>query len=208
MTTTPLTPSLEELRGRLCERTFSTTSKRRTREWTPPAPGDFAPGVSVLSFDQALTNTGWVVLRADETTVRLLATGTIRTKRRKELTGLPYTFDQLDQIAEELAVIARQHGEANRIVAEYPNVGGGYRTDSSAMAAREIHRVFPDLKLISNTHARSVLGGPKCAKDNSKRELHNAIIEHLDETPARWNEHQRDAAALGLTHLYDMKAHA
>lgn len=208
MTITPNTPSIDELRTRVCDRSTKTGRRRSPKhDWTPPTLEDFAQDQNVLAFDQALVNTGWALLRTEPEGVRLLATGTIKTKSHPHLTGLRYTFDQLDQIHRQLQELRDQFLNRTYVtVGEYPNVGGGYRTDASMMAAREIHRLFPTTRWVSNTHARAVLAGPQGKE--SKRELHNTLVQHLIELPRRWNEHQRDAVALGMTYLYDLKAHA
>jgi hypothetical protein len=183
--------------------------KNAKAEWRPLNSGDFPFNLPVLAFDQTLSQTGWVYLGVDEAGIQALARGTLRTTTTA--TGFLGTMDKAKQLDAALWA-AEFDGEGRGVpwslVVEMPAVGGR-RTESSLMAAREIHRFcsvyfFMEPVFVSIQAARRTLGGPQARND--KKLGHEALGRLMPETLARdWNEHTRDAAILALGHLHDLK---
>lgn len=185
--------------------------------WTPPLLADFAQDVSVFSFDQSLSKTGWVYLRVLEGRVDVMARDTIRTKT--EIKGWRGNFDQARQIKHEMdrveKILTRFSPDQmprwpDAVVLELPNVHG-HRTDSSMLAAYEIDRYcetwWRPTEFISIQQSRTILGGSNIR--NSKKDGHKALERYVPESIQRtWNEHQRDAAINALGHLYNLKKEA
>lgn len=174
-------------------------------QWTPPTIEDFAWGVTVQAFDQTLTNTGYVELMIVGGEVRVAGRLTIRPKPPKELDSFAYAFEQASLLGDEVDDLLMCSSE---VVFEMPAVSG-FRIDSSKMAGQVIYDRVRESRLgykavmISKNHAASILTGDPYA---DKNEIRKAIARYLPESDTRrWNEHQRDALALGLAHLYDLK---
>lgn len=191
-----------------------TSKKSRKKAWTPPRAaelggyeGDFAYGL-VQAFDQTLTNTGMVIIRSNEAGVHLLAASMIRPPE-SDLKSIEATYAK--SVAIELGIRRARHGlaaMADWVVYERPPTGG-MRIESSLMAGREVYRATDgNGVMVDNRHAKVVLTGRAGTRADpvTKAHVKEAVERYL--TPATampWNEHVRDAAMLGLVHLFDMK---
>lgn len=182
--------------------------------WTPPLLADFAQNLAVMSFDQALSKTGWVYLRVLDGRVDIMARDTIRTGT--EVKGWRGNFAQARQIKHEMdrveKILTRFSPDQmprwpDAVVLEMPNVHG-HRTDSSMLAAYEISSYcetwWRPVEFISIQQSRTILGGSNIR--NSKKGGHKALERYIPESIQRtWNEHQRDAAINALGHLHNLK---
>ncbi|MFI0967018.1 hypothetical protein ACH4S8_37390 [Streptomyces sp. NPDC021080] len=182
--------------------------------WTPPlAPGDFAYG-TVQAFDQALANTGMVVVKSNEAGVHLLVTALLRPPADvQEIKSHEGNFARADSLY--AAVCRNRSGfaaNADAIVYERPPVSG-MRTESITLAGREIHRATGGRAvMVDNRHAKSVIIGTAGSRVKKVTKAHvKAAVEQYVLPPAAqgkdmpWNEHVRDAVLLALTWLHDEK---
>lgn len=174
--------------------------------WSFPSPGDFRPNRYVLAFDATLTNCGWVFFAIILGQVMVIAKGTIRPKTAER--GYLETWDKADQLRREVeSVIARWQRTDPRmlLVVEAPAVSGN-RTESSLIAGLLVWSGRSSwCKAISATHVSAVLlGDPKIKSALRKKGIKEAVVRLFPPAAGRdWNEHERDALATGLVHLYD-----
>jgi hypothetical protein len=183
---------------------------RRTRPL--PEPGDFAYGL-VQAFDQALSNTGVVLLRSNELGLHLLAAHMIRPPLCG--TSVEGSYDKASFI--ESGVRQSRQGlaaAADAVVYERVPVAG-QRIESILLAGREIHRVTGGAAvMVDNRHAKAVLVGRAGTREDPVTKAHvKEAVERYIAPPGGsslmpWNEHIRDAAMLGLAYLYDKKKQA
>src|SRR5205823_1464066 len=93
------------------------------------------------------------------------------------------------------------------VVVEAPSVGGGSRTESSLIAGMLVWAELPGgCPAISATHVSAVLlGDPRVRSAERKKRIRAAVIGYCPGAAGRdWNEHERDALATGLAHLWDL----
>lgn len=174
------------------------------QEWRRPELEDFAPFWQVLSFDQSLTNTGYVQLWIRNGFVEVRAKGTLRTAT--ELNSFDGSFAQAEQLEDHMKVFNPPRWPDATVV-ERPSVGG-FRTDSSLLAAyvvtKHCNLWWHPHTWASIQHSRVVLAGP--GKGNDKKAGHEALEHYIpDSITRKWNEHTRDAAVNALAYLYDRK---
>ncbi len=178
--------------------------------WQPPQLGAFPQGAEALAFDPSLSSTGWAWLRVAESRVQVLNKGTIRSATAE--TGFMGTYQRAHCIARELAGIFRavplyvNHETAQVYRAwEAPSVGGGHRTESSLIAGYLVWEASRGAgTAVQANHVSSLLcGNPR----HDKKEIAAAVARYIPESATRqWNEHERDAAAVGLARLLDVAA--
>lgn len=191
-----------------------TPKKSRKKAWTPPRAaelggyeGDFAYGL-VQAFDQTLSSTGMVIIRSNEAGVHLLAAAMI-CPPKSDLASIEATYAKADAIEKGIRM-ARQGLalSADWVAFERPPIAGK-RIESSLLAGREVHRATGGTAyMVDNRHAKAVLVGRAGNRDNPVTKAHVKEVVERYLTPATampWNEHIRDAAMLGLVHLFDMK---
>lgn len=177
-------------------------------EWTPPTLEDFAGSIRVQAFDQTLTSTGYVQMEIDAWTsileIKIWAKDTIRPKPAPELRSFAEKFERQYQLAGELTKII---GCTDPVIYEMPAVHG-FETESSLLAGSAVYDVTMENQgkrpvMVSKNRVGSVLCNNPGAK---KPEIKQALVRYLPEVAERtWNEHTRDALAIGLTYLYDVK---
>lgn len=179
-------------------------------EWQPPSLASFAPvaGCEVIAFDPSLSSTGYAWLRVG-LRIMVLSKGTLRGKSEK--TGYLSTYEKALSIRQQLnGVLARipllVDGEPVRmsVAWEAPAVAG-YRTESSLIAGYLVYEATGGAcegVILNANHISSVLcGNPR----HDKKEVAAAVARYIPESAGRtWNQHERDAAAVGLTHLLDL----
>jgi hypothetical protein len=191
--------------------------ERRT-DWRPPEFTQMRERTVILSFDQTLSHTGWVTIVVRNGRISVMAKGTISTTAGDAGSGFPAMFEranQLDDRLRELDLDAIGGSPPDEVVHEMPAVGG-YNTESSLLAAREIIRYArdipgvwnrPKITMISIQHSRFVLAGSDARND--KKAGHRALAEFIPGSAERtWNEHTRDAAINALARLCDLKEEA
>jgi hypothetical protein len=180
----------------------------------PPLISDFATGEYVLAFDPTLTNCGWVRLEvmganyAGGPLVNVWDKRTIRPSTGH--TGFMATWDKARLLNDELGTTIRSAVEACAwIVCETPWVGsGGHRTESALIASTFVYmHAGEHFRPVSAQHAYAVLcGGRRPPTARAKKDIALSVARYIPESSGRnWNEHERDAAALALTFLHDLK---
>lgn len=192
----------EALRAQIRASVKGVKAPRKKKEWEPPTLG---MGV-VLAFDQTLTNTGWAVVQVTATQVLVPHRGTL--KASTALKGHEETMDKAHLMRCAIAQIVNLHTYMGMsVVCERPSVGG-YRTESSLIAATSVWDACVEVieeppVMVSNVHMKAVLCEP--GKRETKAHITEALDRHLDTRGRDWNEHMRDAVALGLTYLHDIR---
>jgi Holliday junction resolvasome RuvABC endonuclease subunit len=180
---------------------------RRTKpEWRAPVLGDFACYQEVLAFDAALRNTGWVLLvRTSTLGFHVKDHGTIRLATPHK--SYMATWDLAEQLAVAVRrLLSEQRDDYIKILVESPSVGGGWRTESSLIAGLQIWQASrrwqgKGFYTVAADHVSRVLTGNR---EHDKKQIAAAVAAIIPETARRsWNEHERDAAAVALAHLYD-----
>jgi thiazole synthase ThiGH ThiG subunit len=97
---------------------------------------------------------------------------------------------------------------AGQQVVESPSVGGGHRTESSLIAGLKVYETAPEkTHVVSAQHVAWVLTGTARYEDGTARKhaVKRSLAQLVPGSDSRkWNEHERDALAAGLTHLWDL----
>jgi hypothetical protein len=176
--------------------------------WEPLKAADFRQHRCVLSFDATLTNCGWVFFAVLLGRVTVIRKGTIKPKTAQ--VGYLATWDKAHQLRSEVDELVgrwRRNDPRCHVVVEAPSVGGGSRTESSLIAGMLVWSRPGNCHVVSATHVSAVLlGDPKVRSAERKKRVKAEIGRLCPETAGRdWNEHERDALATGLVHLYDNK---
>ena len=150
---------------------------------------------NVLAFDQALANTGWCLMRPIYPYV--IRTGVIRTD-----TDIGHEGNLSRTILVHDAVKALIDTHLDLVVHETPPVGPGmYRPESSLLAATAIRIAAHDhgvaLTMAPAQRAKVRLTGDAQA---TKADIKAGIKKLWPHLPilGPWNEHVRDAIALGI----------
>jgi Holliday junction resolvasome RuvABC endonuclease subunit len=189
--------------------------KPRKSAWEPPDITEFALGIRVLCWDPSLLHTGFVDLVRYGWGFEVVAHKTFNMKSSEKI-GYRKIWSLATQLREEIVLVyARLEGRRElsfcHTAVESPYIGSGKRTESALIAGLQVwdvahHVVFPArLHAVSASHVSSVLCG-NVAHD--KKEIAAAVQRYIPESGGRgWSEHQRDAAAVGLTLLHDDLRH-
>jgi len=195
--------SIDQLEARLAG------GRRKSAQeiWEPPQLADFAPGLSVFGFDGSLGNAGWVSLWNTGAQIIVGRKGTIRPET--ELDGYRGTWERAIQVNTALlGLVSDEFPLAYRIAVEAPMVAGGHRTESSLIAALQVWQwADPAKRLdVGATHvSRVLLGSARVPKEKRKNAIKVAVARYIPGSDERtWNEHERDAAAIALTVLWDL----
>jgi hypothetical protein len=192
---------LDEARARLQDR----KTAPEPPPWRFPVMDDFYQALRVLAWDATLSHCGWCLLEVLGGEVAVHAKGCINPKTPR--TGFFETWDKAYELRWHLTEILEAYPHEHRVI-EAPSVGGGYRTESSLIAGMLVWMERPKLcTVVSATRVSSVLlGDPRIPSEVRKPAIRKAVIRLIPAAVGRdWNEHIRDAAATGLTHLHDWK---
>lgn len=158
-----------------------------------------------MALDQTLTNTGWVLLESGQGHVEVLRKGTI--KCQTDFKSHESLYDKSEQLMYHLAiltdVIAPLTTHDFVVIFERPSVRG-FRIESSLMAGREVVRMCEAMgwqwEMVSNLTMKKFLGIK--IKGSKKSEVKDQLVKYVPDVSSReWNEHSRDALALGLTYI-------
>lgn len=207
--------AVDELRARVNAAALNKGKPKRSakKEWRAPTWEDFANGL-VCSFDQTFTNTGWVIFRKRDSEVEVIDRGTLREPPVPGLKGFEDTLQRAEWMCERIATIPPKAvacedvltGEECVFVHEIPAVQG-MRIESSllgALGVRQAVTALPEPRkriAVGNQHMKVVMLPMEMRHE--KRFITTAVNRYTD--TRGWNEHTRDALALGLTYLYDAK---
>jgi hypothetical protein len=181
--------------------------KTRAEAWEPPQRSDFAQGVVVFAFDGSLGNAGWLSLWCADSVIMVRRKGTIRPVT--DLDGYRGTWERAIQVNTALlGLVDEEFAQADWIAVEAPMVAGGHRTESSLIAALQVWQWADPAKRmdVGATHVSKVLlGDARVSRDKRKAAIKEAVARYIPGSDERtWNEHERDAAAIALTVLYDL----
>jgi Holliday junction resolvasome RuvABC endonuclease subunit len=196
-----VTAPVDRARSQLRDRR---TAQITTIPWRPPIVLDFASGRMVLAFDATLTHCGWVLFEVRGERIVVIERGTINleTGQRSYLE----TWDKARQLWPALSALIVGRGWQAEVVVEAPLAASlGNRTESSLIAGMLVWLHDPDrTAVVSATHVAAVLlGEHRIRSADRKKAIRAAVNRLLPEAAGRtWNEHQRDALATGLTHLF------
>lgn len=172
--------------------------------WEPPGTDDFAEGVPVLAYDGSLSATGWACIARWGSLFVLHGHGTLRVVT--ELTGFRGTYDKAYRMSPliENVYISQVTTRRDTITAwEAPPVIG-HRTESTLIAGYLVYQACSGRGFaVAANHASKVLtGGPR----HDKKEIAAAVARYVPEALNRnWSEHSRDALAIALTVLWDLR---
>lgn len=163
----------------------------------------------ILAFDQALANTGWVLVNGNPW--RLYQTGAIRTS--SVFQGHVGNLSRQQDLREEVGGLI-ETWNPDLIVHETPPVGGRMqRPESSLLGASAIWSAALDrsvpLCMVSAQTAKKRLCD---IRDADKRMVRKGLEQLLPETvfeaknkKMQWNEHVRDALALAVVASEDVE---
>ena len=180
-------------------------------KWAVPKLSDFAVDARVLCWDGALLHTGWICmqLRSKPGGPELCVFGHDTINQSNPGSGYLGTLMMAEHLNDRIAAVFRQfylHG--TWILIEAPAVVG-HRVESSMIAGLQVWqqtqaRLLPAYReLINAEHVSQVLCGNI---HHDKAEITQAVLRYIPECTGRgWSQHQRDAAAVGLTFLYDLE---
>jgi Holliday junction resolvasome RuvABC endonuclease subunit len=175
---------------------------RAPAPWEPPEVTDFMGALEVLAFDPSLSAAGWVGLIRRRREIEILGHGTLRP--RTELKGYRATYDKASQLRMMATALFQDEFPKTtpnfRIAWEAPPVRG-QRTESTLIAGWICYDLLQEGTPVQASHASKVLAGnPR----HHKEEIRLAVARYVPEVLNRsWDQHQRDALAVGLTVLYD-----
>lgn len=179
----------------------------------PAAPKTDSPDLvfndgTVLSIDQSVTATGWVLLRHDEDGLHCQAKGSVLLPADGYPKGHEGMLLRADVLAEQLDVVMRGI-PVTPVVHELPPRTTGARMsrpESSLMGAVVVRTLARDhghpVTMVDNRHSKKVLVG----NSNVDKPGWHKVLERITwdgERPT--NEGQRDAFCLGLTYLIENK---
>lgn len=195
----------EELRGQL--------QARRRRPalsvWHAPLIRHFRSHTRVQAFDATLSHTGWVVAERIEDKVLVHYRGTIHLTTN--LTGYLSTWEKARLLRDRAREVLDLYGAAAEKVVEAPAVAGN-RLESSLIAGlllwlETMEPTGLGCGQISAQHVSAVLcGNARMKSAERKKAVKEACAFYVPESAGRgWNEHERDALALALTHLHDQR---
>ena len=159
----------------------------------------------MICFDQAMANTGWVVIETDPAMgMSILMMHTIHTTPRPDKLGWE---DTLDRAAEVFSTVYKIMSEwqPSLVVHELPPIGNGpymRRTDSSIVAATAVRCASSSwgipVQMVSAQTAKKFFTGDRNAKKKLVQEALKERYGPLLKDPAfQLNEHTYDALALG-----------
>lgn len=173
---------------------------------------DMEGDTKILAFDQAIANTGWVVLQHKPRTVtEILAAGTIKTVTLDNRVSWDDTLERSTRLMQEALDLMWFHAP-NLVLHEMPPVGQGpfmRASWSSIVAATAVRCAAHQAKLpIDQVSAQTVkksLTGNGNAKKQEVRKVIDGLVESgalfIDpEYKIRLNEHIVDAIGLALVY--------
>lgn len=214
--------ALEELEGFRADR--PARRSRAKMPWAPLTPDRLRPGV-VLAFDQTIRSAGWCLLVNDQLGPRVVRAGTCKTSSSGQR-GWASTLDDAEDVSRQIEAVVGMADEwvANawrsplgrlEVVHEAPPAGGGklVRPESSALAALGVRmaagRTGIAVVMLANQSVKRLLvdvgdrEGQTKLGEVTKPVVGEALaaLGWLAGREQLRNEHQRDAAGLGLLRL-------
>jgi Holliday junction resolvasome RuvABC endonuclease subunit len=173
----------------------------------------FGADATIISFDQSLANTGYVVLKPDEMDgVQIKAMGLFQTHASPDMMQWESDFHRSIQLFTFVTELIGEH-LPTLILHETPPVGHAarmFRTESSIVTATVIRNVAAltsiPTQMVSANRVKAYLTGNRNAK---KKEVADALKKRFEiqlKTPGfRLNEHTFDALGVAITYLEEQK---
>jgi Holliday junction resolvasome RuvABC endonuclease subunit len=161
-------------------------------------------GTTVLAFDQTIRHTGWCVVRADERSLVVLQRGMLQTKPIPDKKGWEDTIPSAVEMHEQIHGVIVLHSEVSIVLHEAPPAKG-FRIESSAMAALDIHLVCKKLQLPVEMIHRQRISNRLTGNGNAKKAVVAAALRSrtwITGVPLR-NEHEYDAMAVAVGYLVE-----
>lgn len=167
----------------------------------------FSPAITVLSVDQSLVNSGWVLLRVGQE-ISVLDFGTIHTRPQSGLSGFADSFERGDHLFGAFRALL-MITEPDIILHEMPAIMNRVSTrnrEAGTVSAMALRCAISSLglrgrvRMIQAQHAKKVVTGDVKADKKKVKESVSALGWFGDST---FNEHVSDATALALTAMID-----
>ena len=182
-------------------------AKKRKSTWHQPTLEDLAEG-TVLAFDQTFSKTGFAVVKRGLFGLTVLAHGFLN---EPPIPDSPRFWDILQRtewMGERMGGVVRDTrsmlgpGQGFEVVHEAP-ILHGMRVESSLLGAVKVWEAckangLPQPTIVENRHMLNTLCPPT---DRSGKPAIKRAVNQFHDTNKGWNEHNRDALALALTHL-------
>ena len=202
MSAAPIKDGMAEVRAQL-----EKMRKPVPPAFRPPHADMFRKDLEINAFDPSLRHTGWVHF-CWYSKFGLIVHGHKTINLTTQLKGYMGVWDLARQLDFQITdLMAWSIGAGEQIVVEAPPVGNDAlnRTDSPLAAGSVIYRNaieshYP-FEAVQLQHASKILTGSRA---HDKKAIAEAVAIYIPESTGHtWSEHQRDAAAIALTFLYD-----
>lgn len=193
------------------KRIEAAAAENRGPAWNPPVTAGLASGIEVMAVDQSLSSSGWVHMSVNGRIALPLLHGKGTVRGTSEREGFLSSYDKAMKVHDGLsAEYAPRRWDAGiagvpfRLAWESPAVHG-HRTESSFLAGYLLFDMCNgDGTMVNANHVSKLLTGNP---HHDKKEIAGAVTRFFPDANERtWNQHERDAAAIGLAFLLDLKA--
>ena len=162
----------------------------------------------IVSFDQSLANTGYVVAEVAQKQISVIASGTIHTVNSGGRKSWTDTLYRARELIEPIRGVVAEHDPV-LILHEMPPIGNSrsmHRPDSSILSALAIWVAVDPLPIRmvdARTVKRHLTGKAGATKKEVRTALESRLGGVLDDKHLRRNEHTFDA--LGILYTYITK---
>jgi Holliday junction resolvasome RuvABC endonuclease subunit len=155
-----------------------------------------------MCFDETQSNTGWALLKVSAEGIHVPFCGLIDPRVPTGTTGFSWSFGLAPQLFHEASKVLKRIDPRIPVAMEMPSVVG-MRTESALIAANVLCCVLSELgreapEVISRQTVLTNLVGYV----TQNKTVTNAAVDRIVDSHAKpWNEHVRDAVAIGLEYL-------
>ncbi len=168
----------------------------------------FGAESTIVSFDQSIANTGYVVLRPDDIDgIEIITMGVFNTTASPDMMQWENTLHRSTQLFAFVVDLLREHNPT-LVLHETPPVGHSrmFNTESSIVTATVVRNVAATLampvQMVSANRVKKHLTGNRNAKKKEVRQALEKRFEVQLKTPGlRKNEHTFDALGIAITYL-------
>jgi hypothetical protein len=184
--------------------------RSRKTTWIKPTGEDFADGL-VLAFDQTFSKTGWCLVDVKDGEVDVQIKGFIQEPPIPDKPAFEDILQRSEWMYDRIYAVIWEATEWGPfgVVHEAP-VLHAMRVEASLLGALAVRLATRKVLgqspvIIENRRMLGLLVPPdERYNQTGKSHITRALLPYYD-TRKGWNEHNRDALALALTHLYDKK---
>jgi hypothetical protein len=190
---------------------FADGKRSKKAVWRPPGMEDFEADYIVRCFDATIGACGFVslwrkMLEGGTSRICVSDQEVIRPKSQETL----HFHDMYERRWLLQKEIESRLGVGYNVAYEMApvDIPGMRRPESSLLGGSAVYDACKEVgdhgpTAVSKNHVGAVLCNNPHA---TKQQIKQAVGRYIPESITRkWNEHTRDAAAVGLTHLYDLK---